>query len=62
MYVTCSPSCILSTGQYYAVEDMLTTLPGEKYGARTLLGHYERVLREGQEYDPYTTMLAPRSR
>jgi divinyl chlorophyllide a 8-vinyl-reductase len=41
---------------------MLTTLPGEKYGTRTLREHYERVLREGQEYDPYTTMLAPRSR
>lgn len=46
------------TGKYYAVEDMLTQLPAEKYGTITLRQHYERILREGQEHDPYTTMLA----
>jgi len=45
-------------GKYYAVEDMLTTEPGEKFGKVTLRQHYERIAVEGQEYDPYTTMLA----
>jgi len=44
-------------GKYYAVEDMLTTAPSEKFGAVTLRQHYERIAVEGQEYDPYTTML-----
>ena len=30
----------------------------EKYGKVTLRQHYERIAIEGQEYDPYTTMLA----
>lgn len=45
-------------GKYYAVEDMLTTSPTEKFGKVTLREHYERIAVEGQEYDPYTTMLA----
>jgi divinyl chlorophyllide a 8-vinyl-reductase len=45
-------------GKYYAVEDMLTTESKEKYGKITLAQHYERIAVEGQEYDPYTTMLA----
>ena len=45
-------------GRYYAVEDMLTETPTEKYGQTTLRQHYERISVEGQEYDPYTTMLA----
>ena len=45
-------------GRYYAVEDMLTEAPSEKYGQTTLRQHYERISVEGQEYDPYTTMLA----
>ena len=45
-------------GRYYAVEDMLTEAPTEKYGKTTLRQHYERISVEGQEYDPYTTMLA----
>ena len=45
-------------GKYYAVEDMLTTEPAEKFGKVTLRQHYERIAVEGQEYDPYTTMLA----
>jgi len=45
-------------GKYYAVEDMLTTEPTEKFGTITLREHYERIAVEGQEYDPYTTMLA----
>lgn len=45
-------------GKYYAVEDMLTTDSNEKFGSITLKQHYERIAVEGQEYDPYTTMLA----
>mmetsp|Transcript_23723 Transcript_23723/g.69453 ORF Transcript_23723/g.69453 Transcript_23723/m.69453 type:complete len:388 (-) Transcript_23723:98-1261(-) len=45
-------------GKYYAVEDMLTTEPSERYGTTTLREHYERIAKEGQEYDPYTTMFA----
>jgi hypothetical protein len=47
------PRC---AGKYYAVEDMLTTQPSEKFGTITLKQHYERIAREGQEYDPYTTL------
>lgn len=45
-------------GRYYAVEDMLTTEPAEKYGAMSLLEHYKNVAENGQEYDPYTTVFA----
>lgn len=45
-------------GKYYAVEDMLTTDPKEKFGTMTLKEHYEKIAKEGQEYDPYTTMFA----
>ena len=45
-------------GKYYAVEDMLTTEPDEKYGKTTLREHYNRIAVEGQEYDPYTTMFS----
>jgi len=45
-------------GKYYAVEDMLTTDPEEKFGKITLQEHYDRIAVEGQEYDPYTTMFA----
>jgi divinyl chlorophyllide a 8-vinyl-reductase len=45
-------------GKYYAVEDMLTTKPEEKYGTISLQDHYNRIAVEGQEYDPYTTMFA----
>jgi divinyl chlorophyllide a 8-vinyl-reductase len=45
-------------GKYYAVEDMLTTDPSEKYGTITLQEHYNRIAVEGQEYDPYTTMFS----
>jgi len=45
-------------GKYYAVEDMLTTEPGEKFGTMTLQEHYDKIAVEGQEYDPYTTMFA----
>ena len=45
-------------GKYYAVEDMLTTKPDEKYGTITLQDHYNRIAVEGQDYDPYTTMFA----
>jgi len=45
-------------GKYYAVEDMLTTNPEEKFGTITLQEHYDRIAVEGQEYDPYTTMFA----
>ena len=45
-------------GKYYAVEDMLTTAPEEKFGTITLQEHYNRIAVEGQEYDPYTTMFS----
>mmetsp|Transcript_36698 Transcript_36698/g.41013 ORF Transcript_36698/g.41013 Transcript_36698/m.41013 type:complete len:388 (+) Transcript_36698:2-1165(+) len=45
-------------GKYYAVEDMLTTKPDEKFGKITLQEHYDKIAVEGQEYDPYTTMFA----
>lgn len=45
-------------GKYYAVEDMLTTDSEEKFGSITLMQHYKKIAVEGQEYDPYTTMLA----
>lgn len=45
-------------GKYYAVEDMVTTEPSEKFGTMTLKDHYERINVEGQEYDPYTTMFS----
>mmetsp|Transcript_37661 Transcript_37661/g.91481 ORF Transcript_37661/g.91481 Transcript_37661/m.91481 type:complete len:363 (+) Transcript_37661:44-1132(+) len=45
-------------GKYYAVEDMLTTDPSEKFGKISLQEHYDRIAVEGQEYDPYTTMFA----
>jgi len=44
-------------GKYYAVEDMLTTDPAEKYGRTTLREHYEYIAENGQEYDPYTTVF-----
>ena len=44
-------------GRYYALEDMLTTDPSEKYGKITLRDHYEKVAVEGQEYDPYTSVF-----
>jgi divinyl chlorophyllide a 8-vinyl-reductase len=49
-------------GKYYAVEDMLTTAPAEKFGLVTLKQHYTRIAVEGQDFDPYTTMLAPRKK
>lgn len=45
-------------GKYYAVEDMLTTVPEEKFGTMTLMEHYQKIAVEGQEYDPYTSMFA----
>jgi len=44
-------------GRYYALEDMLTTDPSERYGKTTLRQHYERIAVEGQEYDPYTSVF-----
>lgn len=43
-------------GKYYAVEDMLTTEPDEKFGTMTLQEHYNKIAVEGQEYDPFTSM------
>ena len=48
-------------GKYYAVEDMLTTDPSEKFGQITLREHYSKVAVEGQEYDPYTSMFAKKA-
>jgi len=49
-------------GKYYAVEDMLTTDPSEKFGSTTLLQHYQKIAVEGQEYDPYTTMFSSKKK
>jgi len=38
----------LRIGKYYAVEDMLTKDPSEKYGRTTLRQHYEYVAENGQ--------------
>ena len=44
-------------GRYYAIEDMLTTDPAERYGRTTLREHYARIAKEGQDYDPYTSVF-----
>jgi divinyl chlorophyllide a 8-vinyl-reductase len=41
-------------GKYYAVEDMLTTDPDEKYGKITMRDHYNKIACQGQ--DPFTPM------
>ncbi len=41
-------------GKYYAVEDMLTTKPEEKFGKITMQEHYNKIASEGQ--DPFTPM------
>jgi len=43
-------------GKYYAVEDMLTTKPEEKYGKVTMQDHYNKIAAEGQ--DPFTPIRA----
>jgi len=44
-------------GRDYAVVDMLTTEPADRYGRTTLREHYERIAKDGQDYDPYTTLF-----
>lgn len=41
-------------GKYYAVEDMVET--ENRYGTITLQDYFNRIAKEGQEYDPYTSM------
>lgn len=41
-------------GKYYAVEDMLTTKPEEKYGKIKMQDHFNKIAAEGQ--DPFTPM------
>jgi hypothetical protein len=41
-------------GKYYAVEDMLTTDPEEKYGKISIQDHYNTIASQGQ--DPFTPM------
>ena len=36
-------------GKYYAVEDMLTTDPSEKYGKIHMQEHYDKIAAEGQD-------------
>lgn len=43
-------------GRYYAVEDMLTTDPKEKYGKITMQQHYNKIASMGQ--DPFTPIRA----
>ena len=49
-------------GKYYAVVPMLTTKPEEKSGTTRLIDHFERIAREGQEFDPYTTFLGSKEK
>lgn len=49
-------------GKYYAVENMLTEDPSEKYGRTTLREHYENVAENGQEYDPYTSVFGSKAK
>ncbi len=49
-------------GKYYAVEDMWTTETTERYGKISLKQHYERIKAEGQEYDPYTTIMGSKKK
>ena len=44
--------------KYYAVEDMLTTNPKEKFGKITLQEHYNHIVVEGQDYDIYSPIFA----
>jgi divinyl chlorophyllide a 8-vinyl-reductase len=43
-------------GKYYAVEEMLTTDPDDKYGKIYLQQHYNRIAVEGQDFDKYTSV------
>ena len=43
-------------GKYYAVEDMLTISPEEKYGTITMQDHYNKIAAEGQ--DKFTPVRA----
>ena len=43
-------------GKYYAVEDMLTTNPEEKFGTMTMMNHFEKIAKNGQ--DPFTPVRA----
>lgn len=43
-------------GKYYAVEDMLTTKDEEKFGSISMMDHFEKIAREGQ--DPFTPVRA----
>jgi len=43
-------------GKYYAVEDMLTTDPAEKYGTITMQDHFNKIAAQGQ--DPFTPVRA----
>ncbi|KAL7533961.1 hypothetical protein ACHAWF_004675 [Thalassiosira exigua] len=43
-------------GKYYAVEDMLTTDREEKFGTITMMDHFQKIAKEGQ--DPFTAVRA----
>ena len=43
-------------GKYYAVEDMLTTDPSEKFGKIGMQDHYNKIATKGQ--DPFTPVRA----
>jgi len=43
-------------GKYYAVEDMLTTDPSEKFGTTSMQDHYNKIASRGQ--DPFTPVRA----
>lgn len=43
--------------RYYATESMLTTEPSEKFGTIPLEDFYAKIAKEGQDYDPYVSVL-----
>ena len=50
---------VASASAWGGSEDLLlTTAEAERYGAMSLREHYENVAKNGQEYDPYTTVFA----
>lgn len=42
---------------YYITQDMLTTQPFEKVGRIRLQDHYNRIVVEGTEFDPYVSLM-----
>lgn len=43
--------------RYYSTESMLTTDPSETFGSIQLEDFYAKIAKEGQDYDPYVSVL-----